>query len=357
MYIIHSLLCRPTSISAVVAGSRMALPTLQSLFDSPVKDYTLISKCGRRIEVHRCVLCLESKMFKNLFSNKEMKDENEIQTDVEYDDLMIVVKWMYGFKTNGYELNIKSYDGVISEGVYMAADKLMIDKLLDWQLYITINDKYLVRYVNIHDGSTKMNLIEERNIDSDINSIKDKVAEYVINRNTIVTGGTVNTKFKYEPNDDILYYLPTSILKKWFDSRYRSNSESDMIWFLHIYSQLHPGQEDVIKRDLVPGIRISCLSANDINWLFTKYGIIVSSNDMLLSTHKPTYQYVLYRMYTDSNKTTQFATNMYSYEQTVYTMSGIGVKINSILSKCEYTEALLKVKAGAKSLEYVLNTA
>lgn len=230
-------------------------------------------------------------MFKNLFSNKDMKDENEMQTDITYYDLMIIVKWMYGIKTDGYELHVKSYDGVISEGVYMAADKFMIDKLLDWQLYITINDKYLVRYINIHDESIKMNLIEERNS----GAIADKIAEYIINRNTIVTGGTVNAKFKYEPNDDILYYLPTSILKNWFDSRYRSNSEADLIWVLHKYNQLHPGQKDVVKRDLVPGIKLSCLHGNHIDWLVKHYGVVMTSSNIMFSTHKPTYQYILYR--------------------------------------------------------------
>lgn len=294
-------------------------------------------------------------MFRNLFSNKEMKDENEMQTDIRYDDLMIIVEWMYGIKTSGHELNIKSYDGVINEGVYMAADKFMIDNLLDWQLYIKIDDKYLVRYVNIHDGSVKMNLIEERNIDSNGNSINDKVAEYVINRNTIVTGGTVNTKFKYEPNDDILYYLPTSILKRWFDSRYRSNSESDLIWFLYKYDQIHPGQKDIVKRDLVPGIKLSCLCGSHIDWLVEHYGVIMTSSDILFSTHKPTYQYILYRMYTDHNKSVQFATNM-NYSLDVRTKTGSIVKLSSILAHNEFTEALPKVKKATKSLEYVLDT-
>lgn len=266
----------------------MQVPNIQSLFDSPVKDYKLIAKCGKSIDVHRCVLCMESDFFKGLFATKDMKAENEMKTDIDYDDLMKVVKWMYGFPYNPISNEHLSYDGVVDENVYNAADKFLIDELLNWAYYITINDKYLLRYRDIISNRREMSLMEQQNIES----ITMYIGPYITTRATIVTGGIVNTKYRCPANDDILYTLPIDMLEEWFASKYRKNSEEDMVLFLEKYQQLHPELEQEIRDKLATKIKL-CGLENKLEFS-AKYSIHIP-HDLIKSpsVHSPTYYFVL----------------------------------------------------------------
>lgn len=108
------------------------------LYKSSSTDYTLVAKCGKKIKVHKCILCIESDFFRSLFASKTLKVEDELQTDANYSDLKRVVKWMYVYKHDTKESQIRSCDGVIDVEIYELADKYMIANLLDWDLYISL---------------------------------------------------------------------------------------------------------------------------------------------------------------------------------------------------------------------------
>lgn len=279
---------RPIHFPLLTTTSAMQTPNIQTLFDSPAKDYKLIAKCGKSIDVHKCVLCMTSEFFRGLFTTKDMKDENEMKTDIDYNDLMKIVKWMYGFSYNPTENEYLSYDGVVDEGVYNAADKFLIDELLNWAYYISINDKYLLRYHNIVSGKQEMNLMEQRGFED----IKMYVRAYIATRATIVTGSVVNITYKYSANDNILYDLSIDVLDKWFESKYRKNSEEDMVLFLDKYQQLHPELEQEIRDKLASKIKL-CGLKNKLEFS-TKYNIPIPHDLMKSpSVHSPTYYFVL----------------------------------------------------------------
>lgn len=221
-------------------------------------------------------------------------------------------------------------------------------------IYITINDRYLVRYGNIRDGKLKMNLIEERNG----KAIRKLVSTYVLRRDTIVTGGVVNITHHYSSNDDILYYLPVDVLKKWFHSRCRGNTEADMVIFLYKYNDLHPDRTSDIEKYLVPGIKLSSLATSHselVKEFCTKYDINVLINYGLFEVYLPTYQYILYKLYTNPTKRIQLINaKQISRDANVCTNIGEGIKLSSILTVEEFDIVFSSIKHGVKSLEYAL---
>lgn len=327
------------------------MKSMQLLFDSPIKDYTLVAKCGKKIEVHKCVLYTASDFFKNLFTTKDMKVENELQTDVSYDYLLRVVKWIYGFDYDTKESRIKSCDGVIDAEIYEIADKYVITQLLNWKLYVFISDKYLVRYCNICDGKLQMNLVEERNIIE----IKEAISIYVLQRDTIVTGGLVNKVYFYPSNDDILYYLQPELLNKWFISRYRKNSEEDMIIFLQKYYELHPDRYVEMKIKMVVGVKLSALKSSALAIFCKQYQIYGISDENLFTKYPPTFQYILHNMYIDTNRTTKLIDcTQVSKTAHVITRDGVSVRLDSFLHSDDHDTIFGTLRHNIRPLEYLL---
>ena len=328
----------------------MASPILQSLFNSPVKDYILIAKCGKKIEAHRCVLCVESEFFKNLFLAKDMKIENEMQTDIEYNDLMLIVKWMYGFPYSPKESEPLSYDGVTDIAVYNAADKFLVNKLLDWKLYITINDKYLLRFHLITSEKQCASLMEQRNI----GSIREEVMRYIITRDTIVTDGIVNSK-GYESNDALLYNLSIDLLVNWFHNRHRRNSEEDMILFLKKYQQRHPKLSNEIKKQLAPGIKLSALDRRVLTQFCIDYAIQVPVSNEIHKLHPPTYYYILNKYTIESGIVRK---SLYMITKTTHVTDPITkthLPLSLILNDDEMDLVIKSMRYTPQPLEYLIN--
>lgn len=226
--------CSPsdTLLPSYWVYSRMS--TKQLLFDTPFTDYTLIADDGREIRVHKVILCMESSMFKAMLLNTSMKQEESMQTECKYEDLLSVVKWMYDFPTE------------YTDEVYLVADKLIIDRLLDFKLYMPkLNDGYVKRYIDIVNEKIEMTTVEERNL--------TKISKTVIR---VISMTRYNVRCE---KCELLTY-PLDVIKGWYRSKHRVNNDADMVIFADKYA-LKVGY-DVVNEHLIPYININNTSLN-----------------------------------------------------------------------------------------------
>lgn len=63
------------------------------LLRTPFKDYAIIAIDGREVHLHKCVFYIKSKYFRVHLDGEPYN--SYIYTNFEYDDLLIVVHWMY----------------------------------------------------------------------------------------------------------------------------------------------------------------------------------------------------------------------------------------------------------------------
>lgn len=159
------------------------------LIDAPFKDFVLVANDGKEIPVHKCVLYGQSDVFNNLFTDIGMQIVDRFETDCDYDTLLYIVLWMYGVKYKRFgtmpTLNVEFVHKDLKlttkySKIYDIADKLQITKLLDWKLYITINDQYVSRVIDIETGKKDRLRVEELNYEEIYKCVITHIALNVI---------------------------------------------------------------------------------------------------------------------------------------------------------------------------------
>lgn len=90
------------------------------LLNAPFKDYTIVAKDGRSIQVHKNVLCVQSEYFNTILTDDPYDEYTD--TNFEYDDLLIVMHWMYGLSVQ------------LTHASYLIATQFEIEDILslDW---------------------------------------------------------------------------------------------------------------------------------------------------------------------------------------------------------------------------------
>lgn len=244
------------------------MSTKQLLFDTPFTDYTLIADDGREIRVHKVILCMESSMFKAMLLNTSMKQEDSMKTECKYEDLLIVVKWMYDFPTE------------YTNNVYLVADKLIIDRLLDFKLYMPeTNNDYIKRYIDIVNGNVEMSTVEERNL--------TKISKSVIRCISM-------TKHNIRDEKCELLNYPLDVIKGWYQSKHRINMDTDMVIFADKYA-LKVGY-DVVNEHLIPYINIHNTSLNIVHKhvasLDEKFPLLGTYDDHITYLHLLSHKFV-----------------------------------------------------------------
>lgn len=215
-----------------------------SLFDAPLKDYTIIAKDGREIYVHKLILWSECNMFKALFNRTEMKQEDFIQTTHDYDALLLVIKWIYGFYID------------ITEDMYDIADHFQIPYLLNWRLYITINENYIYRFVKVENDEIDILLIEEQNYEEIYNEVVSAIAKICyytmgLDRNNEWIY-TKENKSSLKLANNLIYNVSVRMLKSWITSRNRLNSEDEVMTIIKEYIHINPHSEKEVRCDVIP---------------------------------------------------------------------------------------------------------
>ena len=236
----------------------MASTNKIKLLDAPFKDYTIIAKDGREIQVHKPILWAECNMFKALFSNTALKQENFIQTTHEYDDLLEVVRWMYGSSITYY-----------TNEIYAIVDHFEITTLLDWRLHIQIDIDYISRFSGLESGEIEPRLVEERNYSeiydaviltiakSCFATIHSEIDNVYIYTKCLKTVPSDKIEYNRFTSHKILYTLSIRMLKSWIQSKYRVNDESDVMYILKKYIEINPESRDVVKTKLMTLVNMS----------------------------------------------------------------------------------------------------
>ena len=243
------------------------------LFDSPFKDYTIISSDGREIQVHKCVLYAFSDYFKLALTNTQELFTN---TEFGYDDLLNVIRWMYGFKV---QLTISSYD---------IADKFIISELLtmDWKKYIHIDDVYAIRFSSIMYGKLSPSTLEDKYYGQLYNAVVYHVC---------------TTKYKFDRTEmESLYELHIDVLESWFTSRYRLACEYYLAYFIWMYTDAYPSKYEEIKDRLFPHINFNIMTIEQHNYSRIVYAYYNGSCDGFeqksamnsITTRPPTYAFI-----------------------------------------------------------------
>lgn len=219
-------------------------PSIEELFGAPFKDYTIFAKDGREIQVHKMMLWTRCRMFKSLFNRTEMKQEDFMQTTHNYDALLSVVKWMYGSEIH------------LTNDIYEIADHFDIPELLDWKSYITINNKYVHRFIDLENGKITLDLVEERNYTEIYNSVISAIAKTCYKYDGSITCETIYTHIRIKrgllnAKDRILHTAPIRMLKSWITSRDRINDEDDVLYALKTYIAYNPTTKDIVERELM----------------------------------------------------------------------------------------------------------
>ena len=234
------------------------MSNVRSLFGSVLSDYTLVAVDGEEIRVHKTILYIHSDVFKLMFENTDEKTECRMNTIYKYDDLLAIVKWMYGF---AIEYN---------ETVFKIADQFMISELLNWKLYITIDDAYIERFIDIIRGDKQPNNIEIRYYDELYDKVIKKISITLWN----VFASTC------------IYSYPIEVIKRWFVSKYRLNDENDLIIFSHGYAK-QVGY-DVIIKELIPLINAQYVNFGLVDDILTRRGYDVTKFKLSYSSVLPT---------------------------------------------------------------------
>lgn len=229
----------------------------QKLFTDILSDYALIANDGREVRVNKFILCMESDMFTTLFSNIMMKQENSFTVNCSYDILYNIVRWMYD-----YEIEIQ-------DEMYDVADQLMINGLLDWKLYIIIDDRYIDRFIQLINDDIEKTIIEERHY----KDIYDAVVKFIAERYYVIDPqdtriDSVKRIQKY--SIDNLYKLPFELIIEWYKSKFRINYNDDMIMFAVYYTDYE--DIDNIKDELVPLIKYNNIDWDTIRRAFKRNG-------------------------------------------------------------------------------------
>lgn len=263
------------------------------LFDIPLKDYTIIANDGQKIHVHKLILWSECDMFKTLFSRTELKQEDFIQTTYSYDSLLLVVKLIYGFSME------------LTNDVYEIADYFMIQRLLNWRLYITVDNDYVYRFIDIENNKIVPSLVEKQNYLEIYDAVMDIIAKTCyytvsseINCECVYTKqSNLDRKLK----NDMLLSVTTKMLKSWIMSRNRINNEDDVVYILECYIDRNPEMKDVVENELIPLVNVDLTNT-------LQYGLVnTHPNKYLAPTYPVTYFQLL----------TQFKTNEFHLLQSV----------------------------------------
>lgn len=207
-----------------------------ALYNSIFKDYSIISSDDREVLVHKCILYACSDYFKNALDDRFLQ-ENSTKTEFDYDDILVVVKWMYGFEVQLTTIS------------YYIADMFAITDLLstNFTKYITIDDDYMLRFSSIVAGDTSPTLLENRYYAE----IYDAVVYHIS-----TTKYTVGEYSK-------LINIHIDILESWFTSKYRLMSEYGIAHFMCEYYITHKHKRAEIKEKLFVHINFDIMSEDE----------------------------------------------------------------------------------------------
>lgn len=207
-----------------------------ALYNSIFKDYSIIASDDREILVHKYVLYACSDYFKNTLNGRFLQ-ENCTKTEFDYDNILVVVKWMYGFEV---QLTFTSYD---------IADMFAITELLSTKFtkYITINDDYMLRFSSIVAGDIYPTLLEIRYY----KEIYDAVVYHIC-----------TTKYTVGEYSNLLS-IHINILELWFTSKYRLMSEYGIGHFVCDYYIAHKHKRAEIKEKLFVHINFDIMSEDE----------------------------------------------------------------------------------------------
>lgn len=199
------------------------------LINAPFKDFILVANDGREIQVHKCVLHGQSKVFEKMFTDFGMIIDARYNIECDYDALVCAVMWMYGISPNkSVNTGLISTANVIFRHngeivstkwhkLYEVADKLIIEGLLDWHSYITCDELYIDRFIALESGKEEPFRVEEANYES----IYERMIKYIASQ-------------KYDINKEhIVAKLETfseRMIVSWVRHKKRRNSEYDLVW-------------------------------------------------------------------------------------------------------------------------------